>query len=89
MDDNLISMTKESSKNNTQFKLWDKGQLVGILSKTQIGKHTSFVGDKNYTLTKLKEIFVGRTQWTGYMETLLDNITINSQNETYIPRVMT
>ena len=54
MDDNLISMTKESSKNNTQFKLWDKGQPIIIFSRTKIDKHTNFVGDKNDTLITLK-----------------------------------
>ena len=48
-------MAKELSTNNIQFKLWDKGRLIVILSRTKIGKHTHFVGDKNDTLTALKE----------------------------------
>ena len=59
------------------------------MSRTNIDKHTSFVCDKNDTLTVLKEIFFSRTQWANYMETIVYIITINSQNETYIHRVMT
>ena len=88
MGDTLISMVMELSTNNTQLKLCDKGQLVVILSRTQIGKHTSFVGDKNNILTGLKEIILSKAQFTDYKETVLDTITINSRNEIYIPLVM-
>ena len=43
MGDTLISIAKELSTNNTQFKLWDKGQLIVILRRTKIGKHTYFL----------------------------------------------
>ena len=78
MSDTLISMEIELSTNNTRFKLRDKGQLLVILSRTKIGKHTNFVGDKYYTLTALREIILSITQWNDYTETTLDIITINS-----------
>ena len=60
-----------------------------ILNRTESGKHTNFVDDKNDILTALKEILLGRTQYTDCMETLLDIITINSHNEIHIHRVIT
>ena len=72
--------------------MWDKGQMIVILSRTKLAKDTIFVGDKNDTLSALKHLLTRRTQWTDYMEEVLELITINSEtvNDTEIRnRVMT
>ena len=51
--------------------------------------YTDFVGNKNNILTALKEIILSKTKWTDYTEIVLDIITINSQNETYVTRGVT
>ena len=55
-------MATELLKYNTQLNLWDKEQLVVILSRTKIGRHTTLFGDKNETLKALKEILLSRTK---------------------------
>ena len=54
MGDTLSSMATEISCNNSNFKMWDKGQMIVILSQTRLAKDTIFVGNKNDTLNALK-----------------------------------
>ena len=88
MGDTLPIMATEISRNVSNFKMWDKGQMIVILSRTKLAKNTIFVGDKNDTLSALKDLLTTKTQWTDYMEEVLKLITINSmENES--PRVFT
>ena len=61
--------------------MWDKGQMIDILSITKYAKDKIFVGDKNDTLKSLKQILTQKTHWTDYMEKFLSMVTINSTNE--------
>ena len=58
--------------------MWDKGQMIVILRRTKFVKNTIFVGDKNDTLGALTQLLTRKTQWTDYMEDILDLVTINS-----------
>jgi len=60
MGDSLQSMATEISRQNTNFKMWDKGQMIIILSRTKLAKETIFVGDKNDTLTALRLLLTRR-----------------------------
>ena len=42
--------------------MWDKGQMIVILSRTKLAKATLFVGDKNDTLSALRHLLTRRTQ---------------------------
>ena len=57
----LSSMATEVSLNDPLFRLWDKGQLVVILSRTKTAMHTIFVGNKANTIDALKSILTKRT----------------------------
>ena len=89
----LSSMATEISLNDPLFRLWDKGQLVVILSRTKTAKDTIFVGNKADTIEALKSILTKKTQWCDYIERVLELITINSdtnanttnQHENYLP----
>ena len=81
MGDTLPSMSTEISQTHGEFKMWDKGQMIVILSRTKYAKDTIFVGDKNDTLNALKNLLTRKTQWTDYMDEVLQLITINSQLE--------
>ena len=84
MGDTLFSMATEISRNDPNFRLWDKGQLVVILNRTKFAKNTIFVGDKDDTISPaLKDLLNRKTQWTDYMEQVLDLITMNSESETH------
>ena len=66
--------------------MWDKGQMIVILSHTKIAKNTIFVGDINYTLATLKGLLNIKTQLTGYMEEILRIITNNYDGDTQSER---
>lgn len=78
MGDTLWRMATEISIHDANFKLWDKGQLIVILSRTKMARDTIFVGNIDDTIDALKELLVRRTQWTDYMEDVLRIITINN-----------
>ena len=56
MGDTLQSMATEVSLSNGNFKMWDKGQMIVILSRSKYAKDTIFVGDKNDTIAALKAL---------------------------------
>lgn len=81
MGDTLPSMATEISKTNSEYKMWDKGQLIVILSRTKKASDTIFVGDKNGTIQALTHLLTTKTQWTDYMEEVLDIITVKNEKE--------
>ena len=50
MGDTLPYIATTISQSDSNFHLWDKGQLVVILSRTKIAKNSIFVGSKTDTL---------------------------------------
>ena len=49
------------------FSLWDRGQLIVILSRTRIMKNNIFVGPRNEIFRGLKLMLNQRTQWCDYI----------------------
>ena len=88
MGDTLPSMATEISLCNSNFNMWDKGQMIVILSRTKYAKYTIFVGDKNNTLAVLKNLLTRKTQWTDYMEEVLQLITIGVNSHALAARRM-
>jgi predicted GIY-YIG superfamily endonuclease len=79
MGDTLRYMATQISTNNTNFSLWDKGQLVVILSRTKLAKNSMFIGPKNDTLDALQSLLTKKNQWSDYIEEILSLVTINHQ----------
>ena len=77
MGDTLPSLATTLTKHDPRYKMWDKGQLLVIISRTKEAKDTIFVGDKESTLDALVSILTNRTQWTKHMEAILRVVTIN------------
>ena len=77
MGDTLPSVAIEISQQNSNFKMWDKGQMVVVTSRTKLGKDTIFVGNKNDVLNSMKILLTRRTQWTDLMDDVLRVITVN------------
>ena len=46
MGDTLDVVVTSISLNDRNYYLWDKGQLLVIISQTRLSKDTIFVGDK-------------------------------------------
>lgn len=89
MGDTLKTMATEISLLNKDYKMWDKGQLVVILSRTKRASDSIFVGDKNDTLNALKHLLLSKTQWTDHIEEVLELATINSENNNREQRILT
>ena len=82
--DTLTKMATEISCINGNFKMWDKGQMIVILSKPKYASDTIFVGDKSDTLRCLKDLLIRKTQWADYMKETLRLITINNTDDNQI-----
>ena len=75
-------MATEISSADLDFHIWDKGQLIFILTRNKFAKDTIFVGIKQGTLDALKTILLSRTQWTDYIEHVLNVITVSEDTTT-------
>ena len=73
-------MATEINISDPDFNIWDKGQLIVILTRTKRAEDTIFVGNKQDTLDALKTILLSRTQWTDYIEHVLSIVTVNQEN---------
>ena len=82
MGDTLPSIATTISTDNRNFSMWDKGQLLVLISRTKEARNTIFVGEKDETLKALESILKTRTQWTDYMENVLKCVTINREQAT-------
>ena len=81
MGDTLPSLVTTFSNIDKNYSMWDKGQLLVIISRTKNSKDTIFVGDKEDTLNAMVTILKTRTQWTDHMENILNVVTINSETD--------
>ena len=68
MGDMIAAVAKLTFLHDRNYTIWDKGQLLVIISRTRLAKYTIFVGDKEATLDALVALLQCRTQWTDYME---------------------
>ena len=64
--------------NGSTFKLWGNVQLIVVVILTKEAKNNISAGDQNGNLKAMRHIILQMTQWTEYMEQLIDVITINS-----------
>ena len=62
MGDTYNCMEISVSDTEKLFSLWDRGQLIFILSCTRIMKNTLFVGKRNEKKYRLKLMLNQRTQ---------------------------
>ena len=70
MGDTFESMATSISVTDLNFglwDLWDRGQLIVIISRTRDPKIIVFVGNKNDTLNAFRNLLTTRMQWTDFM----------------------
>ena len=89
MGDTLNSMATSISTKDSNFELWDKGQLVVLISRTKHAKDSIFVGPKQDTLDAFKQLILQRNQWTDYIEDVLRLVTINDCDDTTTDQILT
>lgn len=77
MGDTLDKVAIELSEDDSEYKLWEKGQAVVVLSRTNIGKNTILVGNKKKTIQALIDVIKIKDQWMDYMDRIFDVVSIN------------
>ena len=68
MGDTLLSVVTAISVRDNKIFMWDKGQLIVILSRTKLAKNTIVVGQKEDTLKAVRSLVCKQTQWSDHME---------------------
>ena len=81
MGDTLSMMITRLSVQVRNFTMWDKGQLIVILSRTKFAKNSIFVGPKDETLEAFRHLILLKTCWSEHMERNLDVVTLNQEEE--------
>ena len=81
MGDTLQFMATQISTQDSNFSLWDKGQLVVLLSQTKKAENSIFIGPKNETLKALTQLLLSKTQWSNYIEEVLKLVTVNNDHD--------
>ena len=76
MGDTYFSMAISISDIQKSLKLWDRGQLIVILSCTRIMKNTILVGHKNEAIHGLKLVLQKPTQRSDYMDQIINTIIV-------------
>ena len=72
MGDTLHKVVTEISNDHNELKLWDKGQVIVLLIRTEEGKNIIFVGGKQDTINSLTSLIQSSNQWMNYMEIIMD-----------------
>jgi hypothetical protein len=65
---------------DAMFELWDKAQIIVALTRTKLGRNVIFVGDIEETSNAIIQLIQTKSQWTDYMENILNFITISNDN---------
>ena len=73
MSDTYNGMEILLSDTEKIFSLWDRGQLIVILSRTRIIKNTIFIGTKNETILRFKIILDQITHWIDSKKLKIQN----------------
>lgn len=81
MGDTLHKVATEVSLEDSHYMLWDKAQVIVLLSRTRRGKDLIFVGNKRSTIKALANLIKGTSQWADYMEQVLHIISENGDTE--------
>ena len=71
-------MATKISAADPNFNVWDRGQMIVLLTRTRRAKDTIFVGYKRDTLDALKQLLLTRTQWSEYVDKVLSIVTVNA-----------
>ena len=78
MGSTLKKLATEISKKDIDKQLWEKGQVVVILSRTHTASETIFVTeDINDTLDHLCELLLKTTQYGDYIDHLLNILNVD------------
>ena len=72
----LCKVATEINKSSSDHQLWEKGQLVVLISPTNSLSDITFVGDKEQTLKMLLQLLLSSTQYDEFVEHILDVLSL-------------
>jgi hypothetical protein len=81
----LDKLVTAVSKQNKDYGLWEKEQVMVILSRTKQARDLIFVGDQNDTLDALCELIQINSQYSKYMAYLLDQAALWREWVQWVP----
>ena len=70
-------MATEISRNNGNFKMWDKGHMIVILSRTKLARYIILIDEKNDTLAASSTLPTRKTKWNNYLKEIISIIIFN------------
>jgi predicted GIY-YIG superfamily endonuclease len=71
-------VTRVYSEEGNLFSLWERAQVVVLLSRTRFAKDIIFMGDPKKTAKALTEVLLQCSQYLSYMCRLLETLTETS-----------
>ena len=71
MGSEVGAVATQLSRDDKDFCLWEKGQLVVLMSRTECAKNVFFVGNKEENLLAIREIVLMTSQYDEYIRHLL------------------
>ena len=81
--DTLHCLATQISSQNSEFDIWDKAQVLVLLSRTRTAKDIIFVGDPKSTMRYLMQKMQTRTLNTDYMERVISLLTDDDHLQDY------
>ena len=74
MGQDLCTVITKVNATEEDYKLWEKEQVVVLLSRTHFAKDIIFVGSKRSTTEALANLLLKRSQFSDYMDYLLGKL---------------
>ena len=84
MGDTISKIVTEICNSSQFHKLWDKAQVIVLLSRTRNAKDIIFVGNMESTIQSIIRLCKMSNQWTDYMELILEMASVNYIRNTNI-----
>jgi predicted GIY-YIG superfamily endonuclease len=85
-------VTRVYSEEGNLFSLWERAQVVVLLSRTRFAKDIIFMGDPKKTAKALTEVLLQCSQYLSYMcrllETLTETSTVNTDSSVTDPVII-
>ena len=66
---------------SSDYNLWDVAQLLVLLSRTRKAENIIFVGNKQTTIKSIISLLQTSSQWTDYMEHVIQLLGSTSEND--------
>ena len=80
MGQDLAGVVTKVDSEDPDYKLWEKEQVVVLMSRTHFANQIVFVGDKQKTANALADLIMKRSQYSDYMDYLLTQLLPHNEN---------